>query len=81
MGRRRACGPCAGLSPHQIDDLLAQGDSRSGEGGGEVQNGPTRPSGAILTPGKGYSTSRGGSDDGAMVGTEGKRIKTPGAVE
>ena len=51
------------------------------ERGGEVQNGPTRPSGAILTPGKGYSTSRGGSDDGAMVGTEGKRIKTPGAVE
>ena len=33
-------------------------------GGGKVQNGPTRPSGAILTPGKGYSTSRGGSDDG-----------------
>ena len=65
--------------PVEIDDLRAQGDSRSGEVG-RVQNGPTRPPGAILTPGKGYSTSRGGSDDGAMVGVEGKSISTPGAV-
>ena len=66
--------------PVEIDDLRAQGDSRSGEVG-RVQSGPTRPSGAILTPGKGYSMSNGGSDDGAMVGTDGKRIRTPGAVE
>ena len=31
----------------------------------------------ILAPGKGYSTRRGGSDDGAMVGTDGKVVGTP----
>ena len=66
--------------PVETDDLRSQGDSRNGEVG-RVQNGPTRPSGAILPPGKGYSTSRGGSDDGAMVGVEGCRIRRPGAVE
>ena len=46
----------------------------------EVQNGPPGPPGAILAPGKSYSTSRAGADDGGMAGVEGCRIKTPGAV-
>ena len=65
--------------PVEIDDLRAHGDSRSGKVG-RVQNGPQRLSGVILAPGKGYSTRRGGSDDGAMVGTDGKRIRMPVAV-
>ena len=42
-----------------------------------VQNGPPGPPGAILAPGKIYSTRRGGADDGGMAGVEGCRIKTP----
>ena len=66
--------------PVEIGDLRAQGASRSREGG-RLQTGQLRPSGAILAPGKGYSTRRGGSDDGAMAGAEGCRIRTPGAAE
>ena len=36
----------------KTNDLRAQGDSRSGEAG-KVQDGPPRPSGAILEAGKG----------------------------
>ena len=38
--------------PVEIGDLRAQSDSRSGEAG-KVQDGPPRPSGAILEAGKG----------------------------
>ena len=65
--------------PVEISDLRAQGASKIW-GSLEVQNGPPGPPGAILAPGKSYSTIRGGADDGGMAGVEGKRIKTPGAV-
>ena len=65
--------------PVEIGDLSSQGDSKIW-GSLEVQNGPPGPPGAILAPGKSYSTSRAGADDGGMAGVEGCRIKTPGAV-
>ena len=34
----------------------------------------------LFQPPRIYSARGGGSDDGAMAGTEGKRIRTPGAV-
>ena len=63
--------------PVEIGDLRAPSDSGSGEAP-EVQTVPTKPPGEILAPGKSYSTRHGGSDDGGMAGTEGKRINTNG---
>ena len=51
---------CPGLhKPVEIGDLRAQSDSRGGEAG-KVQDGPLRPSGAILEAEKGYSARRRG---------------------
>ena len=65
--------------PVEIGDLSSQGDSKIW-GSLEVQNGPPGPPGAILAPGKSYSTIRAGADDEGMAGVEGCRIRTPGAV-
>ena len=45
--------------PVEIGDLRAQSDSRGGEAG-RCQDGPVRPSGAILEAEKGYSARRRG---------------------
>ena len=50
---RNGCGKLSeSHKPVETGDLRAQSDSRSGEAG-KVQDGPPRPSGAILEAGKG----------------------------
>ena len=67
-------------SPVERGNFRDQSNPRSGEVEGSKPDRRGRQ-GAILATASGYSTRRGGSDDGAMAGVEGNRIRTPSAVE